>query len=196
MLLKDRRCISKRSKCLRKSDREITDVTATILSRWYASEPYRNSLYAIGWREKHIMLYDRIVLEKYNYVATKVERIQITNNWILTEKSERETQHPLNHRPDFAQANRECKRLHDEHLARTEEEYREKPRSQQVRQRKGQQFEDFEEYDYAVDPKTSWRFYKRSRGNLQTTSSKSRANLPTTSSSSSKWDQTLWKTSN
>ena len=31
----------------------------TILSRWYASESYRDSLYAIGWREQHIMLYDR-----------------------------------------------------------------------------------------------------------------------------------------
>ena len=34
------------------------------------------------------------------------------------------TQQSLNQRPDFAQAKRECKRLHDEHLARTQEEYR------------------------------------------------------------------------
>ena len=40
-------------------------------------------------------------------------------------------------------------------------------------------------YDYAVDPKTGWRFYKGSRRNVQTASS-----------SSSKWDQTRWKTSN
>ena len=37
----------------------------TIRSRWYASEAHRNSLYAIGWREKHVMLYDRIALEKH-----------------------------------------------------------------------------------------------------------------------------------
>ena len=52
-----------------------------------------------------------------------------------------------------------------------------------------------EDLDHAVDPIIGWRFYKRSRGNLQTTSSGSRANLQTASSSSSKWDQTHWKTS-
>ena len=61
-------------------------------------------------------------------------------------------QQPLKQRPDFAQARRECKRLHDERLARTQEDYRTIPRSQQVRQRKGQAFEGIEEYDYAVDP--------------------------------------------
>ena len=34
----------------------------TILSRWYASESYRNSLYAIGWREKHTMFARQIRL--------------------------------------------------------------------------------------------------------------------------------------
>ena len=63
------------------------------------------------------------------------------------------TQLPLNQRPDYAQARRECKGLHDEHLARTQQEYRDIPRSQQLRQRKGQQFEGNEELDYAVDPK-------------------------------------------
>ena len=160
----------------------------TILSQWHASESYRNSLYAIGWREKHIMLYDRIALEKHFYVATRPERIQNPKRWILTINAEG-PQRPLNQRLDFAQAKRECNRLHDEHLARTQEEYRTIPRSQQIRQRKGQQFEGSEEYDYAVDPKTGWRFHKGSRRNLQTTSSGSRANLQTASSSSSKWDQ-------
>ena len=32
----------------------------TILSRWYTSESYRTSLSDIGWKEKDIMLYDRI----------------------------------------------------------------------------------------------------------------------------------------
>ena len=55
-----------------------------------------------------------------------------------------------------------AKQLHDEHLARTQEEKRTIRCSQRVRQRKGQQFEGIEEYYYAVDPKTSWRFYKGS----------------------------------
>ena len=65
-----------------------------------------------------------------------------------------------------------------------------------VRQRKGHQFEGNEEYDCVVDPKTGWRFYKGSRGNMQKTSSGSWANLRAASSSSSNWDQTHWKTSN
>ena len=73
-------------------------------------------------------------------------------------------QQPLNQRPDFAQAKRECKRLHDEHLARTQEEYRTIPRSQQIIQRKGQQVEDNEEYDYAVDPKTGLEVLQRVAG--------------------------------
>ena len=140
----------------------------TILSRWYASESYRNSLYAIGWREKQIMLYDRIAMEKHIYVATNAEIIQHSKHSSLT-KIQKDLKQPLNQRPDFAQAKRECKRLHDEHLARTQEEYRTILRKQHVRQRKGQQFDCNEEYDYTVDPKTGWRFYKQSRRNLQTT---------------------------
>ena len=141
------------------------------------------------------MLYDRIAVEKHIYVATRAERIQNSKHWILTINAEG-PQQAVNQRPDFAQAKRECKRLHDLQLARTQEEYRTIPRSQQVRQRTGQQFKGNEEYDYAVDPKTGWRFYRGSQGNLQTTSSGSRANLQTASSSSSTWDQTQWKTSN
>ena len=61
----------------------------TILSRWYADEEYRKSLSDIE--------------------ATRAERIQIANNWILTANSEGGTQPPLSQRPDFAQAKRECK---------------------------------------------------------------------------------------
>ena len=86
----------------------------TILSRWYASE----LLYDIGWKEKLLMLYDRIASEKHIYVATEAERTQNSNHWILTLHTEG-PQPPLNQRPDFAQAKRECKRLYDERLTRT-----------------------------------------------------------------------------
>ena len=134
----------------------------SIHSRWYGDADYRKSLSALGWKEHHKMLYDRIALEKHLYVATRAERIQNWKHWTLTLNTEG-PQQPLNQRPDFAQAKRECKRSHDEHLARTQEEYRTIPRSQQVTQRKGQQFEGNEEYDYAVDPRTGWRFCKGSR---------------------------------
>ena len=109
----------------------------TILSRWYADEEYTKSLSDIGWRKHHIRLYDRIALETHIYKATRAERIQIANNWILTANSEGGTQLPLNQRPDFCSSEKkDCKRLHDEHLARTQQEYRDIPHSQQIRQRK------------------------------------------------------------
>ena len=117
-------------------------------------------------------------MENHIYVATRAQRIQNSKHWILT-LNEEGHQQPLNQRPDFAQAKRECKRLHDEHLTRTRQDYRTIPRSQQVRQRKEQQFEGLEEFDYAVDPETGLRFYNESR-----------RNLPTASSSSSNWDRT------
>ena len=106
----------------------------------------------MGWKEHHMMLYDRIAVEKRIYIAARAESIPLSKHWTLTVNAEGGPQQRLNQRPDFAQAKRECKRLHDEHLARTEEEYRTIPCSQQVRQRKGQQLEGNEEYDHAVDP--------------------------------------------
>ena len=61
------------------------------------------------------MLHDIIVLENNSYVATRAERIQSPRHWILKLNPEG-AQQPLHRRPDFAQATRECKRLHDEHL--------------------------------------------------------------------------------
>ena len=55
-------------------------------------------------------------------------------------------------------------------MAWTQQEYRTSPRSQQVRRRKQQAFEGIEEYDYAVDPRTGWRFFKPAPGNLSLSS--------------------------
>ena len=68
---------------------------------------------------KNIMLNDRNALEKHFYVATRAERIQNSKHWILTQN--KGGLQLFNQRFDFAQAKRECKRLHDEHLARTHE---------------------------------------------------------------------------
>ena len=56
----------------------------TIISRWYADEEYRTSLAAIGIREQQIMLFDRIALERHRCTATKTERIQNTEHWVLS----------------------------------------------------------------------------------------------------------------
>ena len=99
--------------------------TFTMVRKWYVQK------FVVCHRveRKHIVLYDRIALEKHIYVATKAEIIQNSKHWILTLNTEG-PQPPLNQRPDFAKAKRECKRLHDEHLARTQEECRTILRSQ------------------------------------------------------------------
>ena len=117
-------------------------------------------------------------------VATRAERIRHSEHWILKLNQDGPRQ-PLIQRPDFAQAKRECNTLHDEYMARTQQEYRTIPWSQQVRQRKEQQFEGIEEYDNAVDRRTGWRFYKPARGNLS---------LSSPSSSSTNWESNHWTT--
>ena len=103
------------------------------------------------------MLYDRIALENHSYVATRAERIRNSERWILNLNQDG-AQQPLDQRPDFAQAKRECKRLHDEYMPRTQQECRTIPRSQQARQGKEQQFEGIKEYDYKAARKNFERF--------------------------------------
>ena len=55
----------------------------------------------------------------------------------------------------------------------------------QRRQRQNQQFEGGEKFDYYVDRKTGWRFYREPRGNRQAASS----------SSISQWPTLQWQTS-
>ena len=98
------------ARCFKKARQGKHGCHPTTLSRLYADESYRKSLSDIGWREHHIMLYDTMAVEKHIYVATRAERIQNSKNWILTINAEG-PQQPLNQRPDFAQAKRECKRL-------------------------------------------------------------------------------------
>ena len=122
-LLKDKSCRTGRD-MLKKARQEKHRRHPTILSRWYADEEYRKSLAAIVWKEHHIKLYDRIVVEKHIYTAKRAERIQNSKHWILTMNAEGGTQQSLNQRLHFARAKRECKRLHVEHLARTQGEHR------------------------------------------------------------------------
>ena len=139
---------------------------SSIFARWHS-----------GWTEQDIMQFDRLALDNHSHVTTKAEMIRNSEHWIL-KLNQDGTQRPLNQRPDFAQTKRKCKRLHDEYMAGTQQEYRTILRSQQVRQRK-KQFEGIEEYDCVVDPRTGWRFYKAARRNLS---------LSSPSSSFTNWD--------
>ena len=66
----------------------------TILSRWYDQEEYRKSLAEHKLREKEVMLFDRIALERHDYTATRAERLQNAKHWILRLNAD-EPQKPL-----------------------------------------------------------------------------------------------------
>ena len=178
------RIYNKAREMLRKAGHKKHGLHSPIHARWLSCERYRKSLSENGWKESDIMLFDRVALGNHIYTATRAERIRHSEHWVL-KLNQDAPQQPSSQRSDFAQARRECKRLHDEYMARTQQEYRTIPRSQQVRQRKEQQFEGIEEYDNAVDPRTGWRFYKPARGNLSPSSP---------SSSSTNWESNHWTT--
>ena len=58
---------------LKKARQEKHGGHPTILSQWYASEEYSKSLYDIGWREYHIISYDKIAVEN---TPTKLRRLK------------------------------------------------------------------------------------------------------------------------
>ena len=92
----------------------------SILARWHEDDKYRNSLSLIGWTEELIVEHDKVALEDHSHVATKPEIFQNTKHWVLRLNQDG-AQKPLNQRPVFAQAERECKRMHDEHVKKTQQ---------------------------------------------------------------------------
>ena len=92
------------------------------------------------------------------------ERTRNEKKWLNNEG----VQGPLNQRPDFVEAKRELKRLHDEHVKETSERNTPIHPIQRTRRRRNQQFEGLEEYNYKVDRWTGWRSYpSKSQGNLR-----------------------------
>ena len=65
MLLKDKRCTTRRSKCLRKPDSENTEAILQYSQDGTSMKNFRKSLSDMGWREHHIILNDRIALETH-----------------------------------------------------------------------------------------------------------------------------------
>ena len=110
---------------------------SSILAGWPGDCEYRKSWSDTGWTGQDIMLFDRIALENH---STRAERFRNSEHWILKVNQDSARQ-PSNQRHDFAQAKRECKISHDEYIARTQQDYRTIPGSQQARQIKEQAFE-------------------------------------------------------
>ena len=137
---------------LRKARNDQKGNCNTILERWYKDDKYRKSLSDIGWTEEQIKQYDAIALEDHSYVAANEER---RRNISLNREG---LQGPMIQRSDFKEAMHKCKRLYDEYTERTGEGNKPIPPAQQMRQRREQQFEGLDEYNYTVDPRTGWRF--------------------------------------
>ena len=87
----------------------------TILERWHKDDNYRKYLSEIEWTAEQIIQYDELALEDHNYIATKEERTRNEKSWVLKLNEER-VQGLMNQRPDFVEAKREMKRLHDERV--------------------------------------------------------------------------------
>ena len=152
----------------------------SILARRHKYNDYQKSLSKIGWTEEHIIQYDKLAPEDHSYIATPKERVRNEKNWVLSLNKEG-VQGPMNQRPDFAEAKQILKRLHDKYVTETSEENTPNYPTQRTRQRRDQQLEGLEEYDYQDDLQIGWRTYpSRSRRNLR---------HPTSSSSSTQWEQ-------
>ena len=131
----------------------------TILSRWYDQEEYRKSLAEHKIREKEVMLFDRIALERHDYTATRAERLQNAKHWILRLNADA-PQKPLRQRPECAVALKQCLKMQDAYLMETQQSLRPIRPKHQQRQREDQQFEGGENFDYYVVRKTGWRYYR------------------------------------
>ena len=144
---------------LRRAKKSKNGNHPTILSRWKAQESYwtLSAKHNIG--EKEIMLYDQIALENDDYIATKAERIENSKHRVLLINADGR-QPPRRQRPDYASAKRECQRQQDEYMAETKQFYKPIHPSKQMRQNPDEQFEGSEDYDYVIDLKTGWRWYK------------------------------------
>ena len=152
----------------------------TILERWHKDDNYRKSSSGIGWTEEQITQYDELALEDHSYIATKEERTHNEKSWVLKLNKE-DVKRPMNQRPDFVETKRELKKLHDEHVKETSEGNTPIHPIQRSRQRRNQQFEGLDEYDYQLGPRTGWRSYPlKSQGNLR---------HPTSSSPSTQCEQ-------
>ena len=158
----------------------------TKLSRWYEQEGYRKSLAEHNIGEKEVMLFDRIALERHDYAATRAERLQNAKHWILRLNADG-SQKPLRQRLEFAVALKQCLQMQDAHLTATQHSLRPIRPEHQQRQQQDQQFEGgVENFDYFVDRKTGWRYFRDPRRNPPAASSSSTSQWPT-----SKW-QTSW----
>ena len=129
------------------------------MERWHKSDAYRKSLSDIGWDEEQHIQHDELALEHHSYIGTPAERARNEKHWVLSLNKEG-VEGPMNQLPDFVEAKRELKRLHDEHVKETSKGKTPIHPVQRTRQRRNQQFDGLEEHNYQVDPGTGWTLFE------------------------------------
>ena len=113
------------------------------------------------------MLYDRIALERHDYTATRAERLHNAKHWDLRLNADGPRK-PLRQRQEIADAlKKQCLKMQDAHLAKTEQTLIQIRPQHQQRQRQNQLFEGGENFDYDVHRRTGWRYYRERRRNPQ-----------------------------
>ena len=170
--LKDRWCFFKTKQMLKKARQEKHGSHPTILSRRNAQEKYWDSMTKHEIHEREVMFFDRIARERHDYTATSAERVLSAEHWILRLNTDG-FQMSLRQRPEFVFALQQCLKMQHAHLAETQQSLRSIRPEHHQRQWEDHHFEGGDNFDYDVDRKTGWRYYREPRGNLSTVSSSS-----------------------
>ena len=156
-----RQCMHYKAQEMLKKARKPTNGYRNILDRWFYDDKHRKSLPDIGWTEEGSIQYDIIALEDHSYTATKEEGSRNEKSWTLSLNAEG-VQEPLNQRSDSKEAKQTCTRLYHEYTAIAGSGNKPVPPERQVRQRRDQQLEGLDEYDYRLEASTGWRYFPSS----------------------------------
>ena len=153
-LLNDEECTTRLKRCCKKTRQPKYGGHPSILARWLNDYEYRDSLSQIGCTERHKMPLTELPRRTTHTSRQKLREFKIRrigfSLWI-------ETTHYIDNLT-LLKRKENAGYCTTNTWQRLNKIKRTITRSQQVRQRKGQAFEGIEEYDYALDPRTGWRF--------------------------------------
>ena len=173
-------CATKHTKILKKAQKQEYK---TILERWFYDGKYRKSVSDIGGMSKVWLQCDKIALEDHTYTATREE---VGTNWTQTVYKD--------HWISAVTSKMRSKLARDCTMSIQQSLEVEKTISpeQQVRQRRDQQFEGLDEYDYRLEASAGWRYYPSSTTH---SSSSSSSRWQPSSDLWSMWNWDSWKSS-
>ena len=174
----------KTKEMLQKARQEKHGSHPTILARWCAQENteirWKNTIVT---KKKScftiVSLLNDMIIQPHELSGYRTPNIG-PFVWMLMDPKKR-----LRQRPEFAAALKQCLKMQNGHLAETQQSLKPIRPEHQQRQRHDQHFEGGENFDYYVDRKNGWRYYREPRRNPPAASS----------SSTSQWQTSQWQTS-